>query len=59
MEKRKEIGAECKMIYASAEQAIKDIDNKAETLNVQREYQKGLRDAAYTILNMVELKEQV
>ena len=57
MEERKEIGAECRMIHASANQAIKHINNQIETLREQREYQKGLRDAAYTILNMVELKE--
>ena len=49
---------ECELICTNANQAIKDIDDKMETLNTQQEYQKGLRDAAYAILKRIKIIEK-
>jgi hypothetical protein len=57
-EEIKRMYAKCKLMHTQANQAIKDIDDKGDTLNTQREYQKGLRDAAYTVLNMFTEKEE-
>ncbi len=44
-------------MHTTANQEINTINDKIERLNEQREYQKGLRDAAYTILHVIKTTE--
>jgi uncharacterized small protein (DUF1192 family) len=47
----------CELMHTTANQEINTINDKIERLNEQREYQKGLRDAAYTILHVIKTTE--
>ncbi len=56
MKTQEEIGKECNAIRTNANQEIQHINDKIGALEVQRGYQKGLRDAA-SILRMFEKEE--
>lgn len=57
-EEIKEMYAECKLMHTNPNQKIQHIHDKMVGLEIEREYQKGLRDAAYMILTMIEAMEK-
>ena len=57
MKTQEEIYEECKSMHTAANYELRKIEDKLRGMYEQRAYQKGLHDAAYTILNLFETEE--